>query len=476
MDRCTDVTAERQDPPADGRAPARPRSGKSTVTPPCHPEPMEQWTRIANELEAMVEGLDPARLAGRDAVRITRAAARIERLGANAKAYAAQRCVATGAWSGDRATRVPAVTPAEWLADVSSSGIGAARDALAVTEALHEGSATDRSLRSGELSLTAAREVTAAAEVGGETAERRVLRKATKEGLRSAKTEATRVLATAADAAERAERIHRQRSRRRWITRDHVWHLHLEGPVALGAEIEACLAPFDDAAWDAAATQSRSAEKGGERDTPDAILFDGLLGLARCARDGAGRPGAAKPRGRAKTRDHVVVHVDATRLVPNEPSGGSGAADPSAHHAAGRCEIPGLGPVPVEHARQMLGGSTTGEAILTILVEDGQDVRTFARPGRKVTAALAQLVAARDTTCTITGCGRAARLEDDHGQPVSEGGDSTAENVRGLCRQHHRRKTAGWILADHPDGTRTLEPPAGMTREPAPGSAKPAAA
>ena len=52
---------------------------------------MDRWTRIANELEAMVEELDPARLDGRDAVRITRAAARIERLGANAKAYAAQR-------------------------------------------------------------------------------------------------------------------------------------------------------------------------------------------------------------------------------------------------------------------------------------------------------------------------------------------------------------------------------------------------
>ncbi|MFO7591182.1 MAG: hypothetical protein R6X23_09835, partial [Acidimicrobiia bacterium] len=81
----------------------------------------------------------------------------------------------TGVWTHDRRARVPAVTPVEWLADLSGSGSTAARDALAVTEMLHDGSVTDRALRTGELSLTAAREVTAAAEVGGETAERRVL-------------------------------------------------------------------------------------------------------------------------------------------------------------------------------------------------------------------------------------------------------------------------------------------------------------
>ena len=166
--------------------------------------------------------------------------------------------------------------------------------------------------------------------------------------------------------------------------------------------------------------------------------------------------GAATPRGRAKTRDHVVVHVDAATLLAGEVRDAQSAN-------GGRCEIPGLGPVPVAHARRMLGGGDAGPALLTILVEDGQDVRTFARPGRKVTAALAQLVAARDATCSITGCGRAVRLDNKHGQPVSEGGDSTAENIRGMCCQHHRKKTDGWRLTDHPDGTRTLEPPPRMT-------------
>ena len=167
-----------------------------------------------------------------------------------------------------------------------------------------------------------------------------------------------------------------------------------------------------------------------------------MVAMARAALDGIGAPASTKPRGRATTRDHVVVHVDAERLVGSETAAGT------------RCEIPGLGPVPVEHARTMLG-----EAILSILVEHGRDVRTFARPGRNVTAALAQLLTARDAIGSITGCERSARLEGDHARPVGAGGDSTTDNVRGMCRHHHRKKTDGWILVDHPDGRRTLEPP-----------------
>ncbi len=263
-----------------------------------------------------------------------------------------------------------------------------------------------------------------------------MLATAQREGLRSARDETRRVLATAADAEARAAKIHHDRSRRRWVTRDGIWNLQLQGPVAFGAEIEACLAPFDDAAWDRATQQPKEA-----RDTPDAIAFDGLLGMARAARDGSA-PAAGKPRGRAKTRDHVVLHVDATAFVSGEVADGE------------RCEIPGVGSVPVAHARELLG-----EGILSILVQDGHDVRTFARPRRDVTRRLAQVLEARDTTCIIRGCGRSTRLELDHERPVAGGGDADVDNLHGLCRQHHRRKTSGWALRRGKDGTWVLEPP-----------------
>lgn len=397
---------------------------------------------IADELRRAASNLDAGCVEGRDALAKVRVAAEIAKLGSTMTALYTQRCVETGVWASDRAARTPAVTPAEWLADVTDSGIGVARDALAVAEALPSCGATDEALRSGTLSLTAAREVTAAAAAGGEVAERRVLATARNEGLRGAKDETRRVLATAADAEARAAKLHRDRSRRRWVTRDGVWNLQLQGPVALGAEIEACLAPFDDAAWDRASKQAP-----GERDTPDAIAFDGLLGMARATRDRVA-PASRKPRGRAKTRPHVVLHCDAPAFVEGEVGPGE------------RCEIAGVGPVPVAHARALLG-----DAILTILVEHGRDVRTFARPGRNVTAALAQLLEARDATCIITGCGRAARLEGDHHRPVSAGGDSDDENLHAICRHHHRLKSKGWQLISHPDGTWSLEPPKPAARE-----------
>jgi len=391
---------------------------------------------IAAELRRTAGALDARCVEGRDALAKVRVAAEIARLATTMTALYAQRCVETGVWASDRASRTPAATPAEWLADVTDSGIGAARDALAVVDALPDCGATDEALRSGTLSLTAAREVTAAATAGGEVAERRVLATAQREGLRGARDESRRVLATAADAEARAAKIHRDRSRRRWVTRDGIWNLTLQGPVAFGAEIEACLAPFDDTAWDRASKQAR-----GERDTPDAIAFDGLVLMARAARDGAA-PATGKPRGRAKTRPHVVLHVDAPAIVTGVLADGE------------RCEIAGVGPVPIAHARELLG-----DAILTILVEDGRDVRTFARPGRKVIAALAQVLAARDATCIVRGCGRAARLETDHHVPVAAGGDSDAVNCNGVCHQHHRLKTEGWDLVQHVDETWTMEAP-----------------
>ncbi len=254
--------------------------------------------------------------------------------------------------------------------------------------------------------------------------------------MKAARDETRRVLAHAPDAAEREARIHRNRARRSWVSRDGIWNLQLQGTVALGAELQACLARYDDAAWDAAAAQAD-----GERDTPEAIAFDGMLLMARAARDGIA-PAGGKTRGRAKTRDHVVAHVDLPSLLDGDARPGE------------RCEIPGVGPVPVEHVRSLLG-----DAVLTILVEDGRDVRTFARPGRKMVAALAQLLDARDPVCSITGCGRTQRLEHDHALAVSDGGDSDEQNCHGLCRAHHRRKTDGWRLIERPDGSRTLEPP-----------------
>lgn len=158
---------------------------------------MHRIERITEQLREVVTDLDAARLEARDALRLTRVAAEAERLAAAAKALCARRCVETGVWKTDAAARVPAATPAEWLADVSGSGIGPAQDTLKVLEALPECGSTDTALRSGRISIAAAREVTAAAAVD-HGAEQRVLRTAEREGVRAARDETRRSPLTSA--------------------------------------------------------------------------------------------------------------------------------------------------------------------------------------------------------------------------------------------------------------------------------------
>ena len=121
---------------------------------------------IAETMEQAVRGLDPARLLGRDAARLTDAAARIERLGATAKAMLAKRAEETGAWQGGRAVSVE-----QWLADASGCSEGQAREALDTAGRLDALPATAEKVRAGILSMAQAAHVTAGAVVdpGAET-------------------------------------------------------------------------------------------------------------------------------------------------------------------------------------------------------------------------------------------------------------------------------------------------------------------
>jgi hypothetical protein len=77
------------------------------------------------------------------------------------------------------------------------------------------------------------------------------------------------------------------------------------------------------------------------------------------------------------------------------------------------------------------------------------------------TAAVERYVRARDLTCRFPGCDRPAeRCDLDHTIAFNHltpnaGGFTTVENLKCLCRQHHRLKTFhhGWRDLQRPDGT-----------------------
>ena len=158
---------------------------------------MFEIERIAEDLSRVVAGMDPACLDGRDAARLTEVAAEGEKLFGAAKALLAKRAAETRAWA--RNSR--AATPEQWLAEASGFTEGAAREILATVQRLDDLPTTAEKLRSGELSLIQAAQVSVGA-TADPGAEQRLLRTAQRSGMRELRAEKERVVAAAADEAE----------------------------------------------------------------------------------------------------------------------------------------------------------------------------------------------------------------------------------------------------------------------------------
>src|SRR5205814_2933519 len=105
--------------------------------------------------------------------------------------------------------------------------------------------------------------------------------------------------------------------------------------------------------------------------------------------------------------------------------------------AAGEmCEIPGVGPVAVETARELLGPDG-----LKLAIVDGVDVRTVVHFGRQPTAAQRTAIYVRDRgRCVRPRCGRPMR-EIDHSKDWATTRQTTFDDLAGLCAHDHALKT-----------------------------------
>jgi hypothetical protein len=215
--------------------------------------------------------------------------------------------------------------------------------------------------------------------------------------------------------ARRAELARARRDVRHWVDSDGMAHLKASGPADVVAAMWARLTKGADARF-------RAARREGSRSSSGHYRFDALADLCFRA-DGA--PGSGRG---AQTQLFIMVDFAALQR---------GVAAPGE-----TCEIPGLGPVPVEAARAHLGDAT-----LRFILSDGVDVRSVAHLGRHVGAHLRSALAWKFRCCID--CGRSLGLELDHLEPVAKGGVSSYDNIRPRCRLCHREKTA----RDYPEGT-----------------------
>ena len=155
------------------------------------------------------------------------------------------------------------------------------------------------------------------------------------------------------------------------------------------------------------------------------------------AAEGTGRvPGGVtrSRRRRSTVPATVIVRIDLAALRRGRAQGGEW------------CEIDGLGPIPVETARELMD-----DAFIAAVLTDGTDIRSVLHLGRRPTAEQRTALLARDPVCAIPGCGSRDRLETDHVEDWSTTRVTRLDALARLCHHHHRQKTVGdWTLEGRP--------------------------
>jgi hypothetical protein len=374
---------------------------------------------IEGELRALVAALEPDGAWVGDATRLWKTFDVIERLAMSAKTLLARRVEDAGAWK-----REGFRSPAEHLANVAGTSVNAARRQLETSKQIEALPATADAVRAGRLSAPKAEAIAAAATVAPD-AEAELLHYASRAPLSQLRDECLRTKARVDRDATHA-RIHRERSLREYTDAEGAWNLVARGTVIDGAAVRAALEPLIKEEFKAARAEGRHEPR-------EAYAFDALVGLA--AR------GAADST-RTRLRFLGLIRVDHDALCRGRVEGDE------------VCEIAGLGPIPVEVARKLLGDAT-----LKLVVTKGVDVRNVTNLGRSATVAQQVALWWSSPLCTVDGCSRTHRLETDHRTGWAKTHETRLDDLDRLCAHHHDLKTyQDWALIEG-SGRRPMVPP-----------------
>ena len=443
---------------------------------------------ILGSLRVMVRDLDPRVLSPEQAVELVDWFAEVERLGHAGKTIAAGRAAEGDVWraAGDRSA-------ADWLAKRTGTNVGEAKEALETAAKLHDAPATAAALRAGALSAKQAGAIAPAA-AADPLAEARLLDLAKQQGLQKLRDECARVQAAAdPDPKARHDRIRMNRFWKRWTRSDGSRAGMYAGTPEEVALIEAAAQPFIDARIDAA-------RRDREHEPSDAYAFDGLAAMATSTMQARPSPNAPLDDSDITIDRDSETETDAfdgTTCADDTPSSDdttdySTTADATprsdvraARGGRGRkrlserrelilianlqawqrgylvpgetCEIPGVGPVPIELAREMFG-----DALLRVVIRDGVDIRTVVHTGRTANALQETAVYVRQMgRCRKPSCGLPI-AEIDHTIDYAKCEITTLDKLVGLCGHDHDLKSRdGHTYRLNPDGTITWIRPDG---------------
>ena len=123
-------------------------------------------------------------------------------------------------------------------------------------------------------------------------------------------------------------------------------------------------------------------------------------------------------------------------------------------------ELRGYGAIPASVAREL---AMSGKWRRFITDSQNGHLIDIGRSSYTPTAALRELIIARDGSCRFPGCAQPPGKSDlDHAIAWGEGGATDRANLGLLCRRHHRLKTHdGWTLMSNEDGSCTWTAPSG---------------
>jgi len=206
--------------------------------------------------------------------------------------------------------------------------------------------------------------------------------------------------------------LHEGRYAHKWTDPDGAWRADVRMAPDAGARFESAWRSHIDRIF-------CEARRAGRREPRAAYAADALVALAT--------EGPCKPV-------EVRVVVESAALARGHTQPGE------------RCEISGVGPVPVTTARSFLD-----DASVAVMMREGDDITAVTRPTRTIPAKLRRALEARFASCGVKSCANDQFLEIDHIVPLDEHGRTELTNLWRLCPHHHALKTyRGWRVVGAP--------------------------
>jgi hypothetical protein len=361
---------------------------------------------LVNTITKQLRELRPDALSSHTCQRILECVIAIEKAAAAIKLLLLERATEHSGAAG----------AADDLARRSGTSKKKAKETLDAAKRLKDQPELEDALRDGELSGEQASMISDAA-AANPSATSGLVDRAKTEPLKDLRDACGRAKA-AADPDEEGtrRRLHASRSFQTGRDTDGASTGWFRGPARDHAEFMANLQPFRDQIFKA----NRAA---GRHDTSGQMDYDALMAMARAAHaKTTGTTSPEKPAPRPATTVYMVV--DWARFRGRE-TGGEAAY------------IAGFGPVAGSVVRDVMN-----DAFLVGVVKNGKDIVKIKRWGRYVPVEVRDALRLRhDFRCSTPGCGNWMRIERDHVIPFSKGGETSYDNLDGLCHTCHKKKT-----------------------------------